>query len=195
MSWKFVTSVSRLTAMLLVTAMTPVLADGQPAGGQDPTRPVRLPQIQGAPVVIDTAYVDIVSGEIRIRRVTVGQDTGTVINPDGVRHQIHGNVIQTLSRTMKERVRFTNGLVASKEWGSYPILTFPELPAVDVVLIDRQGEPPLGAGESASLPGAAAISNALFDATGVRFRAPPFTPEVVRAALQAAQALAPAGHR
>ena len=62
MSWKFVTSVSRLTAMLLVTAMTPVLADGQPAGGQDPTRPVRLPQIQGAPVVIDTAYVDIVSG-------------------------------------------------------------------------------------------------------------------------------------
>ncbi|MEA3098338.1 xanthine dehydrogenase family protein molybdopterin-binding subunit, partial [Caballeronia mineralivorans] len=62
--------------------------------------------------------VDKVSGDIRIRRVTVGQDTGTVINPDGVRHQIHGNVIQTLSRTLKERVRFTDGLVASREWGS-----------------------------------------------------------------------------
>jgi nicotinate dehydrogenase subunit B len=139
--------------------------------------------------------VDKVSGEIRIRRVTVGQDTGTVINPDGVRHQIHGNVIQTLSRTLKERVRFTDGLVASREWGSYPILTFPELPPVDVVLVDRQGEPPLGSGESASLPGAAAIANALFDATGVRFRSPPFTPDAVRATLQTVAALAPAEHR
>ncbi len=138
--------------------------------------------------------VDTVSGEIRIKRVTVGQDTGTVINPDGVRHQIHGNVIQTLSRTLKERVRFTDGLVASKEWGSYPILTFPELPPVDVVMVDRQGEPPLGAGESASLPGAPAISNALFDATGVRFREPPFTPDAVRATLQAFRTMAPAGH-
>lgn len=118
-----------------------------------------------------------------------------MINPDGVRHQIHGNVIQTLSRTLKERVRFTDGLVASKEWGSYPILTFPELPPVDVVLVDRQGEPPLGAGESASLPGAPAISNALFDATGVRFREPPFTPDAVRAALQAAATLVASEHR
>jgi nicotinate dehydrogenase subunit B len=133
--------------------------------------------------------VDRISGEIRIKRVTVGQDTGTVVNPDGVRHQIHGNVIQTLSRTLKERVRFTGGLVASREWGSYPILTFPELPAIDVVQMDRQGEAPLGSGESASLPGPSAIANALFDATGVRFRAPPFTPDVVRATLQAAAAL------
>lgn len=123
------------------------------------------------------------SGEITIRRVTVGQDTGTMINPDGVRHQIHGNVIQTVSRVLKERVRFTDGMVASREWGSYPMLTFPELPDIDVVLMPRQGEPPLGAGESASVPGPAAIANALFDATGVRFYAPPFTPEVVRAAL------------
>src|SRR6195952_751390 len=130
--------------------------------------------------------VDTVSGDIRIKRVTVGQDTGTVINPDGVRHQIHGNVIQTLSRTLKERVRFTDGLVASREWGSYPILTFPDLPPIDVVQMERQGEPPLGSGESASLPGAAAISNALFDATGVRFREAPFTADVVRARLQAA---------
>jgi len=130
--------------------------------------------------------VDRVSGEIRIERVTVGQDTGTMINPDGVRHQIHGNVIQVLSRTLKERVRFAEGKVASREWASYPILTFDEVPEVDVVLMPRQGEPPLGAGESASVPGPAAVANALFDATGVRFYAPPFTPETVRAALREA---------
>lgn len=130
--------------------------------------------------------VDRVSGEIRIERVTVGQDTGTMINPDGVRHQIHGNVIQVLSRTLKERVRFADGKVASREWASYPILTFAEVPDVDVVLMPRQGEPPLGAGESASVPGPAAVANALFDATGVRFYAPPFTPETVRAALRGA---------
>jgi CO/xanthine dehydrogenase Mo-binding subunit len=130
--------------------------------------------------------VDRVSGEIRIERVTVGQDTGTMINPDGVRHQIHGNVIQVLSRTLKERVRFADGKVASREWASYPILTFDEVPDVDVVLMPRQGEPPLGAGESASVPGPAAIANALFDATGVRFYAPPFTPETVRAVLHEA---------
>ncbi|VWM03868.1 xanthine dehydrogenase family protein molybdopterin-binding subunit [Burkholderia lata] len=128
--------------------------------------------------------VDRVSGEIRIERVTVGQDTGTMINPDGVRHQIHGNVIQILSRTLKERVRFADGKVASREWASYPILTFAEVPDVDVVLMPRQGEPPLGAGESASVPGPAAVANALFDATGVRFYSPPFTPETIRAALR-----------
>ncbi|MCO8611811.1 molybdopterin-dependent oxidoreductase [Burkholderia multivorans] len=127
--------------------------------------------------------VDRVTGEIRVERVTVGQDTGTMINPDGVRHQIHGNVIQVLSRTLKERVRFADGKVASREWASYPILTFAEVPDVDVVLMPRQGEPPLGAGESASVPGPAAVANALFDATGVRFYAPPFAPETIRAGL------------
>jgi nicotinate dehydrogenase subunit B len=127
--------------------------------------------------------VDSITGEVRIERVTVGQDTGTMINPDGVRHQIHGNVIQTVSRVLKERVRITDGVVASREWGSYPMLNFTEVPAIDVVLMPRQGEPPLGAGESASVPGPAAIANALFDATGVRFYEVPFTPDVVRAAL------------
>ncbi|MDS0792034.1 molybdopterin-dependent oxidoreductase [Burkholderia pseudomultivorans] len=133
--------------------------------------------------IVDVS-VDRVSGELRVERVTVGQDTGTMINPDGVRHQIHGNVIQVLSRTLKERVRFADGKVASREWASYPILTFDEVPEVDVVLMPRQGEPPLGAGESASVPGPAALANALFDATGVRFYAPPFTPETIRAGLR-----------
>jgi CO/xanthine dehydrogenase Mo-binding subunit len=133
--------------------------------------------------------VDRLTGDIRVERVTVGQDTGTMINPDGVRHQIQGNVIQTLSRTLKERVRFDAGVVASREWSSYPVLTFPEVPPIDVVLMPRQGEPPLGAGESASVPGPAALANALYDALGIRFYAPPFTPDVIRAALKASLAI------
>ena len=74
-------------------------------------------------------------------------------------------------------------MVASREWGSYPILSFREVPVIEVMTMPRPGEPPLGAGESSSVPGTAAIANAIFDATGVRFRQPPFTPEVVRAAL------------
>ncbi|MCA7083699.1 molybdopterin-dependent oxidoreductase [Cupriavidus cauae] len=123
------------------------------------------------------------SGSIRVLRVVVGQDTGMMVNPDGVRHQVHGNVVQTLSRSLKEQVRFHADGVASREWGSYPLLTFPELPPISVVLMPRQHEAPLGAGESASLPGAPALANALFDATGLRLRRPPFTPESVRAAL------------
>ncbi|MGH8785913.1 MAG: molybdopterin cofactor-binding domain-containing protein [Cupriavidus necator] len=134
--------------------------------------------------VVDLA-VDAGTGRITIEKVVVGQDTGMMVNPDGVRHQIHGNVVQTLSRVLKEQVRFDAEGVASREWGSYPLLTFPEIPPIEVVLIPRQSEPPLGAGESASLPGAPALANALFDALGVRLRRPPFVPETVLAALQA----------
>ncbi|SAL48827.1 xanthine dehydrogenase family protein molybdopterin-binding subunit [Caballeronia concitans] len=130
--------------------------------------------------------VDRLSGDITVERVVIGQDTGTMINPDGVRHQIHGNVIQVLSRSLKERVRFSDGKTAARDWSSYPILTFAEVPAIDVVLMPRQGEPPMGAGESASVPGPAALANAIFDATGVRFLAPPFTPENIRAGLEKA---------
>ena len=129
--------------------------------------------------------VDAATGRVTVRRVVVGQDTGMMINPDGVRHQIHGNVVQALSRVLKEEVRFDDAGVESREWGSYPLLGFPELPQIEVVLMERQHEAPLGAGESASLPGAAAVANALHDATGARFYAPPFTAEKVMAALRA----------
>jgi len=75
--------------------------------------------------------------------------------------------------------------VASREWGGYPIIGFKDLPPIDVLLMPRQDEPPMGAGESASVPGPAAIANALFDATGRRFYAAPFTPDAVRAVLNA----------
>ena len=131
--------------------------------------------------------VDIETGEVQVARVVVGQDTGLAINPAGIQHQIHGNVIQSVSRTLKEEVRFDGPLTTNREWGSYPVLRFPELPVIQVVMMARPNDPPLGAGESASVPSAAAISNAIFDAVGVRMREPPFTPERVRAALQAAR--------
>ncbi len=131
--------------------------------------------------------VNRVTGEVHVRRVVVGQDAGTMINPEGVRHQVHGNVIQTTSRSLLESVETTKGegTVAAREWGAYPILSFRHVPVIETVLLPRPGEPALGVGESASVPGTAAIANAIYDATGVRLRNPPFTPEVVRAALGA----------
>jgi nicotinate dehydrogenase subunit B len=123
------------------------------------------------------------SGEVFVTKVTAGQDTGLMVNPAGVKHQLHGNVIQSTSRVLKEQVSFSEIAVASREWGSYPMISFPEVPEIDVLLVPAPGEPPVGAGESASVPSAAAIANAIYDATGVRFRAPPFTPEVIRAGL------------
>ncbi len=136
--------------------------------------------------VADVA-VNTVTGDVAVTHVTVGQDSGLVINPDGVRHQIHGNVVQSTSRVLKEEVTFEAGAVVSREWGGYPLLTFPEVPKIDVVIVPRPHEPPLGVGESASVPSAAAIANAVFDATGVRFRELPLTPERVRAGLAAAR--------
>ena len=125
------------------------------------------------------------TGEVHVKRVVVGHDAGLTINPAGVEHQVHGNVLQTTSRSLKEQVRVDpeTGAVANREWGSYPILSFREVPVIEVMQMPRPDQPPLGAGESSSVPGTAAIANAIFDATGVRFRQPPFTAEVVRAAL------------
>ena len=109
-----------------------------------------------------------------------------MINPEGVRHQIHGNVIQSTSRVLKEEVTFSDIAVTSRDWGTYPLLTFPELPVIDVLMIPRPEEQPLGVGESASVPSAAAIANAIFDATGVRFREPPFTPDRILKGLREA---------
>jgi CO/xanthine dehydrogenase Mo-binding subunit len=108
-----------------------------------------------------------------------------MINPDGVRAQVEGNVIQTVSRTLKEEVKWDRSRVTSVDWSGYPILTFPEVPEVVVEMIDRPAEPPWGAGEPAAAVVPAAISNAVFDATGVRVRTVPFTPDRVRAAMRA----------
>jgi nicotinate dehydrogenase subunit B len=127
------------------------------------------------------------TGDVSVTRVVAGQDSGLMINPDGVRHQIEGNVIQSTSRALMEEVSFERGAVTAREWGAYPIIKFPDLPKIDVLMLPRQDQPPLGVGESASVPSAAAIANAIYDATGVRFRELPFTPERILKGLRGEQ--------
>src|SRR5467141_2471806 len=131
--------------------------------------------------------VNKATGDVSVTRVVAGQDSGLLINPEGVRHQIHGNVIQSTSRALMEKVLFDRNSVTSCEWGAYPIITFPDIPKIDVLMLPRPDQPPLGVGESASVPSAAAIANAIFDATGVRFRELPFTPERILRGLRGEQ--------
>ena len=123
------------------------------------------------------------TGEIRVERVCVAHDCGQLINPDGTANQVEGGVIQTVSRTLMEQVLWDRKKVTSTDWVSYPILRHDQVPRVEVDLIDRPGEPSWGAGEptACAIPGA--IANAVFDATGARLRAVPFTPQQVLAAL------------
>jgi nicotinate dehydrogenase subunit B len=126
------------------------------------------------------------TGAVRATRFSVVHDCGQVINPDGVKNQIEGNVVQTVSRTLKEEVKFDRSRVTSVDWASYPILTFPEVPEVVIELIDRPNEKPWGAGEPSASVVPAALSNAVFDATGTRLRSVPFMPAKVRSAVQGA---------
>jgi nicotinate dehydrogenase subunit B len=131
--------------------------------------------------------VDRNSGKVTVKRFYVAHDCGQIINPDGLRNQIEGNVVQTVSRTLIEDLQFDRGTVTSIDWVTYPILTFPDVPAVAIDLIERPTEKPWGAGEPTAAVVPAAIANAIFDATGARLRSVPFTPEKVLAALKSAR--------
>ena len=126
--------------------------------------------------------VNQADGQVRVKRVVVAHDCGLIINPDGLRNQIEGNVIQATSRSLKEEVKFDSSMVTSLDWTSYPILRFPEIPEVAVELINRPDQPAVGAGEATTSAIPAAIANAIFDATGARLRTIPFTPDRVKAA-------------
>jgi nicotinate dehydrogenase subunit B len=124
------------------------------------------------------------TGRVRIVRVVAADDSGEAVNPDGVRNQIEGGILQSISWTLYEAVAFNDTRITSVDWASYPILRFPDLPdSVDVHLISRPGEPFLGTGESAQGPMAAAIANAIANATGVRIRELPFTRRRVKIAI------------
>ncbi|MEO6965700.1 MAG: molybdopterin cofactor-binding domain-containing protein [Acidobacteriaceae bacterium] len=129
--------------------------------------------------------VDPSSGRIKVDRVVVAHDCGLVINPDGLKNQIEGNVIQSLSRTLLEEVTFDTAHVTSRDWRGYPILRFEEIPdSIDIVLVNNSAEyPSTGGGEPSTNPTAAVISNAVFDAIGVRLRQIPFLPDRVKAAM------------
>ena len=130
--------------------------------------------------------VERATGRVRVTRVACAHDCGLMINPDCVRSQVEGNILQTLSRTLFEEVKFDRFRVTSVDWKGYPILTFPDVPALDIDLVNRPDLPPLGAGEASCTPVPAALANAIFDATGLRLRSVPLTPAKLKAALRSA---------
>ncbi len=133
---------------------------------------------------IAQVQIDRSTGLVSVKRIVIAHDCGLIINPNGLENQIEGNVIQSLSRALKEEVQFDEFRIKSVDWDTYPILKFSEVPDVEIVLINRPTEPALGAGEPSTCTTAAAVANAIFDAAGIRLRQVPFTPEKVLAALQ-----------
>jgi nicotinate dehydrogenase subunit B len=136
--------------------------------------------------VVAEVEVNRSSGAIRILRIAMTHDCGQIINPDGLRNQIDGSILQTISRTLIEELKFDRSMVTSLDWASYPILTFPDIPEIVVDLINQPNAPPWGAGEPCAAVVPSAISNAVFDATGVRLRSIPYTPDKVKAAMKGA---------
>lgn len=127
--------------------------------------------------------VDPATGTLTVQRYVISHDCGLVVNPDGLRNQVEGNVLQSLSRTLGEEIRWDETGLITVDWETYPILRFDAVPEVEVIVIDRPGEEPYGAGEPGTILTAPAIANAVAAATGARLRQVPFTPRRVKQAL------------
>ena len=173
------------------------MADWQPRTSPNPNATVgalligrgvayaRYKQAENYVALTAEVAVDKNTGKITVRRITCAHDCGLVVNPNALRNQIEGCIIQTTSRAIYEEVKFDQSRVTSVDWITYPILRFPEAPRVDVALIEHPELPLYGAGEAATAPIAAVIANAVFDASGIRLRTAPFTPARVKAAMAA----------
>jgi nicotinate dehydrogenase subunit B len=141
----------------------------------------------GYAAVIVHLDVDTGTGAVSVRHVWAAQDCGLAVNPEGMRAQAEGCCIQGISRSLKEELKWTPDQVTSRDWVSYPIATFSDVPdSFEFQIIDRPDQPVLGAGEVVITAMPAAIGNAIHDATGARLREVPFTPARVKAALQSA---------
>jgi nicotinate dehydrogenase subunit B len=134
--------------------------------------------------VVIEIEVERETGHIAVRRAVAAVDSGQAVNPDGIRNQIEGGLIQSLSWSGIERATFDANRRTSFDWSAYPILRFADLPdTVEVHIVDRPGMPFLGTGEAAMGPTAAAFANAFADATGIRLRDMPLSRERVKAAI------------
>ena len=143
----------------------------------------------GYVAMVADVEVDTATGKVTARRLVVAQDCGPVSNPDGMRNQLEGGALQGLSRALGEEVTWDDRKVTSIDWRTYHSLSLgDDVPVVESVLINRHDVEATGAGETAITVVAAAIGNAIFDATGARIRQVPFTPERVKAALAARRA-------
>jgi CO/xanthine dehydrogenase Mo-binding subunit len=140
----------------------------------------------GYAAAVAEVSVDLESGRVVPKRFTVALDCGPISNPDGLRNQTEGGILQGTSRALLEEVKWDGKRVTSTDWSSYNSLYLDfETPAVEITLINRTDEPATGAGETAITLAPAVLGNAIFDATGIRLREVPFTAERVRAALRA----------
>ena len=131
-----------------------------------------------AAVVMDVSVDEY--GAITLKHATIAADSGQIVDAEGLINQLEGGLIQAASWTLKEQATFDSQGITSRDWESYPILRFDEVPTIETVLINRPDEPYLGSGEATMGPTPAAIANAVFAATGLRLRKLPFTPEQVR---------------
>jgi CO/xanthine dehydrogenase Mo-binding subunit len=122
------------------------------------------------------------AAEIRLHRAVIAADAGQIVDPEGLTAQLEGGLIQAASWTLHEQVQYDRGGITSRDWDSYPILRFDNIPRIETILLDRPDAPFLGSGEATAGPTAAAIANAVRDATGLSMRRIPFTPDAVRAA-------------
>jgi nicotinate dehydrogenase subunit B len=149
------------------------------ASGSGAGRGIAFAQYENTEAYVATAAdvsVDSNSGQVTLNHIVVAHDCGLIINPDGLKNQIEGNVIQSASRAILEQVNFDTAKITSVDWRSYPILRFQDIPPIDIVLIDHPEQPAWGAGEITTLTTPPAIANAIFDATGKRLRSVPLNP-------------------
>ena len=144
---------------------------------------VHYENTQAIVAAVADVRVDKKSGAVRVNQVWIAHDCGLIVNPDGLRNQIEGNVVQATSRALLEEVRFTQSDITSVDWETYPILRFGEIPEISITLLNYPDQPILGAGEATTTVVAPAIANAIFAQTGARIRSTPFTSSKILAAL------------
>jgi nicotinate dehydrogenase subunit B len=187
---RYLTSDKRISEILVATVKqagwtdrpSPALAsNGDKAVGRGVACANRANTMTAAVAEIE---VDKSTGDVTVKKITLGHDCGLIVNPDGLKNQIEGNVLQAVSRALLEEVKFDATGQKNLDWDSYPVIRFQQIPDVEIVLKDRPDMQPLGGGEPSIVPVTAAIANAIFDATGARMRQVPFTPERVLSAIK-----------
>ena len=122
------------------------------------------------------------AAEVKLHRAVIAADAGEIVDPDGIAAQMEGGVLQAASWALYEEVKYDHDGITSRDWDSYPILRFDNVPEIETILMERPGKPFLGAGEASSGPAGGAIANAIKDATGLRLRRMPFNPDALRKA-------------
>jgi nicotinate dehydrogenase subunit B len=188
---RYLTSDKRISEILVATTKragwTDHLSPAPPSTGNKATgRGVAVAnRANTMTAAVAEIEVDKATGDVTVSKITLGHDCGLIVNPDGLKNQIEGNVLQAVSRALLEEVKFDSTGQKNLDWDSYPVIRFEQIPDVEIVLIDRPEMQPLGGGEPSIVPVTAAIANAIFDATGARMRQVPFTPERVLSALKA----------